>query len=77
MVIANEEVAKWSIERKLPFLYRTHDKPTDEGVKRLRDTFEAFGITFAIAPGQKLTPKDVQRSVEALRSKDPDGYATK
>ncbi len=77
MVIANEEVAKWSIAKKLPFLYRVHDMPTDEGVKRLRDTFEAFGVPFNTEKPNKILPKDIQQAVEALRLKDPEGYSTK
>lgn len=33
MVLANEEVAKWCTKRKIPFLSRIHDEPSDEGLR--------------------------------------------
>jgi len=77
MVIANEEVAKWSIAKRVPFLYRVHDQPTDEGVKRLKDTFDAFGVPFDLEHPRKIKPKDIQLAVAAIRLRDPEGYSTK
>ena len=35
MVLANEEVAKWCIKRKIPFLSRVHDAPSVEKIREI------------------------------------------
>lgn len=37
MVLANEEVAKWAIKRKIPFLSRVHDAPSVEKTREIVD----------------------------------------
>ncbi len=41
MVLANEEVAKWAIKRKIPFLSRVHGAPSVEKTREILEILEA------------------------------------
>lgn len=44
MIAANEAVTEWMMEKKWPFVYRTHDQPSSESLEK----FEAFASTLGI-----------------------------
>jgi ribonuclease R len=41
MVLANEEVAKWCAKRKIPFLSRVHEVPSDEKTREIHEVIAA------------------------------------
>ncbi|CAN5250436.1 hypothetical protein BH23ACT9_BH23ACT9_38040 [soil metagenome] len=65
MVAANEAVANWSVERRLPLLYRSHVGFDTERLPRLLAAAEAVGAPFA-DPGS-VQPKDLVALVERLQ----------
>lgn len=60
MLIANETIAKHFDKLNIPFVYRVHESPSEEGVKRFVEFTQALGLD-----GKKLTtssrPKDFQK----------------
>jgi ribonuclease R len=77
MVLANEEVAKYASQNKLPFLYRVHDRPTETGISRLREILDPMGIVFRPRNELKPSSKELQIVVDEVRKKDPEGWITR
>lgn len=44
MVMANEEVSRFFSLKKIPFLYRTHEKPSEENILGLQKTLQEYWI---------------------------------
>ena len=59
MLLANETVAEEYFWRELPFLYRTHDTPDEDKMKRLSTFINNFG--YHIHVGNEVRPKEVQK----------------
>src|SRR6202012_3655182 len=57
MVAANEQVAKFLSEHKIPALYRVHERPEAPAVERLIDQLEALGVPTPPVPKGHLTPQ--------------------
>jgi ribonuclease R len=52
MVRANEAVAGYLADRKLPALYRVHERPDPQAIKRLADQLESLGVPTPPLPEQ-------------------------
>ncbi len=67
MVIANEEVAKWCTKRKIPFLSRIHDEPSDEWLRIieniLRENPQKKKQKKIL---EKITPKNIAEYLDNL-----------
>ena len=63
MVLANEEVAKWCMREKLPFLSRVHEKPGTEQSKLIAEILENTSLI------DSLTPRHIRDHLE--QAKDP------
>ncbi len=61
MVLANEEVAKWCVGKKLPFLSRIHSAPGDEQEKMIAEIMERKNFP--------LEPRHIRDHLE--KAKDP------
>ena len=59
MLLANETVAEEYYWRELPFLYRTHETPDDDKMKKLSTLINNFG--YHIHVGNEVRPKEVQK----------------
>lgn len=59
MLLANETVAEEYFWREQPFLYRTHEPPEEEKIKRLSTFINNFG--YHIHVGNEVRPKEVQK----------------
>ena len=57
MVAANEQVAKFLSEHKIPALYRVHERPEAPAVERLIDQLESLGVPTPPVPKGHLTPQ--------------------
>jgi ribonuclease R len=57
MVAANEQVAKFLSEHKIPALYRVHERPEAPAVERLIDQLESLGVPTPPVPRGHLTPQ--------------------
>ncbi len=65
MLMANETVAEDYCWQEMPFLYRTHDKPDEEKMKRLATFINNFGYTMRV-PGGVIHPKEVQKLLDKV-----------
>ena len=59
MLLANETVAEEYYWRELPFLYRTHEMPDEDKIKKLSTFINNFG--YHIHVGSEVRPKEVQK----------------
>lgn len=60
MLMANETVAEDYFWQELPFLYRTHDNPDPEKMKRLGTFINNFGYSIRTQQGE-VHPKELQK----------------
>lgn len=59
MLLANETVAEEYYWRELPFLYRTHEPPDDDKIRKLSTFINNLG--YHIHVGNEVRPKEVQK----------------
>lgn len=65
MLLANETVAEDYFWQELPFVYRTHDTPDSEKIKKLATFINNFG--YSIHLGQdEIHPKELQKLLEKI-----------
>jgi len=57
MIAANEQVAGFLDARRLPALYRVHERPDGEAVERLLEQLASLGVPTPAAPRGHLTPQ--------------------
>lgn len=60
MLIANETVAQDYFWQELPFVYRTHENPDTEKIKKLSTFINNFGYTMKIGQDE-IHPKELQK----------------
>lgn len=60
MLIANETVAEDYFWQEIPFVYRTHETPDEEKIKKLAIFINNFGYSLHIA-NNEVRPKEVQK----------------
>lgn len=90
MLIANETVAEDCYWQDLPFVYRTHEKPDPDRMRKLAAFIRNFGYTIRLK-GDEVHPKELQKLLTklegtpeemlisrlSLRSMKQAGYTTK
>ena len=57
MIAANEQVARLLEARKVPALYRVHERPEAAAVERMIDQLASLGVPTPPVPGGALTPQ--------------------
>jgi ribonuclease R len=57
MIAANEQVAAFLEERRIPTLYRVHERPDSMAVERLIDQLASLGVPTPPVPSGPLTPE--------------------
>lgn len=65
MLIANETVAQDCFWQELPFVYRTHDNPDSEKIKKLGTFINNFGYTIKIGQDE-IHPKELQKLLQKI-----------
>ncbi len=60
MLMANETVAEEYFWRELPFLYRTHEQPDEEKIRKLSTFINNFGYHMHVG-NSEIKPKEVQK----------------
>ena len=65
MLMANETIAEDYFWQELPFLYRTHDYPAPEKMKRLGTFINNFGYTIRTQNGE-VHPKELQKLLDKI-----------
>lgn len=68
MLAANEAVAEWMFNEKMPSVYRIHEVPSEEKVETLAAFVEGFGLKLE-KKGEKLKPKELQKLIESSKGK--------
>jgi ribonuclease R len=63
MIAANEQVAGFLEERRIPTLYRVHERPEAAAVERLVDQLASLGVPTAPIPRGHLTPQQAADAV--------------
>ena len=59
MLLANETVAEEFFWREIPFLYRTHDVPDEEKIRKLGTFINNFGYNLHVR--NEVRPKEIQK----------------
>jgi ribonuclease R len=57
MIAANEQVARLLEQRRVPTLYRVHERPDAPAVLRLIEQLESLGVPTPSVPRDRLTPQ--------------------
>ncbi len=65
MLIANETVAEDCFWQQLPFLYRTHEKPDSDRMRKLVTFLHNFGYTLRLKDNE-VHPKEIQKLLAKL-----------
>ena len=60
MLLANETVAEDYFWQEIPFVYRTHEAPDEEKIKKLATFINNFGHSMHIA-NKEVRPKEIQK----------------
>lgn len=67
MILANEEVSKFFSEKKIPFLYRVHEKPSEEKADELILLLNHYGYNLT---RDMLSPRSLREIMDTLHEKD-------
>lgn len=65
MLIANETVAQDYFWQELPFVYRTHDNPDEDKIRRLATFINNFGYSIHIGQDE-VHPKELQKLLQKI-----------
>ncbi len=76
MLIANETVAEDYFWQELPFLYRTHENPDPEKMKRLGVFINNFGYTIRTQNGE-VHPKELQKLLDRIEGTDEEALISR
>jgi ribonuclease R len=63
MIAANEQVAGFLADRKIPTLYRVHERPDGTAVERLIEQLASLGVPTPPVPKGPLTPQQAAEAV--------------
>ena len=75
MISANEAVADYFTDRKLPIIYRVHGEPDREKAKKLITLSRKMGIT-SLKKKQRLSPKDISAFLKEIQNRDEEAFLT-
>lgn len=75
MLLANETVAEEYYWRELPFLYRTHETPDEEKMKKLSTFINNFG--YHIHVGNEVRPMEVQKLLGKVEGKPEEALISR
>ncbi len=67
MVLANESVATIMTEKKVPFVYRVHERPSPEKARAFADFLAEAGIRARFDP-EHVTPEDYEKTLRSLEN---------
>ena len=60
MLIANETIAENFFWQEIPFIYRTHETPDEEKIRKLAIFINNFGYSMKVG-NEKIHPKEIQK----------------
>jgi len=65
MLIANETVAEEFETKKIPFVYRVHEKPNSEKLENFAEFVKAFGLNFN-GDFENMNAKKIQKFIDSV-----------
>ncbi len=65
MLVANETVAQDFFWQEIPFVYRTHDTPDPEKIRKLATFINNFGYSIKVGQ-EEVHPKEIQKLLEKV-----------
>ncbi len=71
MIAANEASTDWMVEKNWPFLFRVHEKPTSEALKKFQDLAATVGLQFGADEWE--TPLGFSRFLQTLEGHPAQG----
>ncbi len=72
MLLANETVACTFFDMNMPFIYRVHDDPDEEGLRDLSYFVTRFGCHMKQKKDGKVDGKELQKLLEEVRGSDEE-----
>lgn len=76
MLMANETIAEDYFWQELPFVYRTHDNPDPEKMKRLGTFINNFGYTIKTQQGE-VHPKEIQKLLDKIEGSEEEALISR
>lgn len=76
MLIANETVATDYYWQEMPFVYRTHEKPDSEKMKKLSAFINNFGYYLHIS-SDEVHPKELQKLLDKIEGSDEEALISR
>lgn len=76
MLMANETIAEDYFWQELPFVYRTHDNPDPEKMKRLGVFINNFGYTIKTQNGE-VHPKELQKLLNKIEGTEEEALISR
>lgn len=76
MLMANETIAEDYFWQELPFVYRTHDNPDSEKMKRLATFINNFGYTMRTQNGE-VHPKELQKLLDKIEGSEEEALISR
>ncbi len=76
MLMANETIAEDCFWQDLPFLYRTHENPEPEKMKRLGVFINNFGYSIRTQNGE-VHPKELQKLLEKIEGSEAEALISR
>ncbi|UUM19248.1 ribonuclease R [Mycoplasma sp. 1018B] len=73
MVKANEAVAEYLTDLKIPFLYRIHDQPNEEKILYFENVLDQLNINYSIDKNN-ITPLNFQNIIENIKKQRNDEF---
>lgn len=75
MLAANETVAEDYFWQDMPFLYRTHENPNPEKMRKLATFINNFGYTLRLT--DDLRPKEIQKLLSEIEGSDAENLISR
>lgn len=76
MLIANETVATDFFWREIPFVYRTHETPDGEKIRKLATLIHNFGYTIHLG-NEEIHPKELQKLLGRIEGTDEEALISR
>lgn len=77
MLLANETVAEEYFWQEIPFVYRVHEAPDEEKMKKLLTFIQNFGYTMHVPKGQEIRPKEVQNLLDKIEGSQEEAMISR
>ena len=68
MLVANETVATYTAENKIPSLYRVHENPSPEKIEQFNLLAAHFGTHINISDAKNFQPKNMQNFINKIKN---------